>query len=189
MRVKLSWNDTTLTRASAGSTKVLNFGIRSSAYDPDPAALTGSIPGFVELANLYEFYRVHKMVAVFTVSNNEPNGITIGAWPSSVIQNVNSLTDADCLEFAGNVGGKITMMGNNNSPPKTVRVIADGRSLLGRSFQYDLDYSASTSSNPPIMYGINFFAVSNYGNFSYAINTRLKVVYHVEFFTRRQLET
>lgn len=183
------WNDTTLTRASAASSNVLNFAIRSSAYDPDPAALTGAIPGFVELANLYSGYRVRYMRVRWTVQNAEVNGIVIACWPSTTIINVNSLTAADVYEYAGNVGGKMQSLGNNNTPPRSITTIADSKSLYGPLALIDTTFAASTSSNPTTMYCVNFGAVAPYANFSYDIGSLLSVEYGLEFFERRQLES
>lgn len=187
--VKLVWNDTTLTRSSAASSNVMNFAIRSSAYDPDPAALTGAIPGFVELSNLYTGYRVRYMKARWTVSNAQVNGIVIACWPSTTIINVNSLTAADVYEYAGNVGGKIVSIGNNNTPPKTVNTTATSRSLFGPFSLIDTTFASSTSTNPSVMYGVNFGVVAPFANFDYPVGSQLSVEYGIEFFERRQLET
>lgn len=189
MIVDLVWNDTTFTR-NVTSSNAMNWAIRSSAYDPDPASLTGSIPGFVELANLYSLYRVKKMKLDLEVSNQGTEACIVAAWPSNVIQNTNSLTQADILEYSGNVHASTALVSSVNGASKTrLRVVASGEQLVGPNYNTDLDYAASTSSNPTEMYGINIGIVNLYGNFAYAMATKAKYVYTVEFFRLRQLES
>ncbi len=187
--VNLLWNDTTLTR-TVTSSNAMNWAIRSSAYDPDPASLTGSIPGFVELANLYSLYRVKKMKLDLEVANQNTEACVVAAWPSNVIQNTNSLTQADIMEYAGNVHASSAIVASTSGMSKAkLRVTASGEQLIGPNYNTDLDYAASTSANPTEMYCINIGVTNLYGNFTYAMAVRAKYVYTVEFFRLRQLES
>lgn len=189
LRAKLVFLDTTLTR-TVTSSDALNWSYRSSAYDPDPGAFSGSIPGFVELANLYSFYQVKRMKLNLTVANQNSESIILVAWPSNIAQNVNSLTKADLVEYSGNVRAKSAVVASSNGMSKaSVTVIADGKQLVGPKYDTDLDYSASTSSNPSEMFHINIGMANPYGNFTYPMLTRSRVVYEVEFFKLRQLES
>lgn len=186
---KLRWNDTTTYRSNTGQ-PAQNFYFRSSGYDPDPAVLTGSIPGFVELANLYHFYRVHAMQANVEMANHETAPVMIGGWPSSIAQNLNSLTASDCLEFAGNVGGRVIFLGANGAQSvRKFKITATGKSLYGPTYLTDMDFAADTSSNPTAMFYINLFEITDTGNFSYGIGVRTSIFYTIEFFGRRSLET
>ncbi len=189
MRVKLVYQDTTDTR-TVTSSNAMNWGYRSSAYDPDPAALSGSIPGFVELANLYTSYCVHGMHLQLEVANQNSEACVLVTWPSNTLQNTNSLTKADLAEYSGNVRATSHYLGNSNG----INIVklatrATAIQLVGPRFKTDLDYSASTSTNPVEMYYINIGAYCPFGNFTYPLGVRARVIYDVEFFRLRQLES
>lgn len=188
-RVRLVYQDTTDTR-TVTSSNAMNWGYRSSAYDPDPAALSGSIPGFVELANLYTSYCVHAMHLQLEVANQNSEAAIIVVWPSNVLHNTNSLTKADLAEYSGNVRAQSHFLGNSNGINiMKLQTTASGIQLVGPRFKSDLDYSASTSTNPVEMYNINIGAYCPFGNFTYALGVRARVIYDVEFFRLRQLES
>jgi len=189
LRANLVYHDTTLTR-TVTSSDAINWSYRSSAYDPDPAALTGSIPGFVELANLYTSYCVKSMTLDFETANQNSEAVILVAWPSNVAQNTNSLTKADLMEYSSNLRAQSKVLGASNGiNVAKLKVVANPRSLVGPKFNTDLDFSASTSTNPVEMYHINIGYANPYGNFTYPMLTRSKVVYEVEFFRLRQLES
>jgi len=168
----------------------MNWHVRSSGYDPDPAVLTGGIPGFAELANLYDKCCVHKMKLTIEVSNGETEGVVVIAWPSPVLQNVNSLTRADLAEYFNNPQGKKVTLGRDSAlSTRTLTCTADGLSLVGSRLKTDLDFTSSTSSNPTIMWGINIGAFKHDSNFSYPLRLVATVLFDIEFFERRQLET
>lgn len=188
-RVRLVYQDTTDTR-TVTSSNAMNWGYRSSAYDPDPAALSGSIPGFVELANLYTSYCVHEMHLQLEIANQNSEAIVLVTWPSNVLHNTNSLTKADLAEYAGNVRAQSHFLGNSNGINiMSLSTTASGLQLVGPRFKSDLDYSASTSTNPVEMYNINVGAYCPFGNFTYALGVRARIIYDVEFFKLRQLES
>ncbi len=189
LRVNLVWMDTTFTR-SVTSSNAMNWGIRSSAFDPDPAALTGSIPGFVELANLYSLYRVKRIKLDLEVANQNTEACIVTAWPSNTLHNVNSLTQADILEYSGNVHASTAMLASTSGTSKAkLSVVASGEQLVGPNYNTDLDYASSTSSNPVEMFYINIGIADLYGNFTYAMATKARYVYTVEFFRLRQLDS
>ena len=80
LRANLVYIDTALTR-TVTSSDAMNWSYRSSAYDPDPGAFSGSIPGFVELANLYSLYQVRSMLLDLEVSNQGTESVILVAWP------------------------------------------------------------------------------------------------------------
>lgn len=186
----LRWTSNSYTRSAAASTPVLNWAIRSSGYDPDPGVLTGSIPGFVELANMYRMYKVHRMRTRIEVTNGESEPVVFIVWPSSVLHNVNSLSRDDVAEFSNNVLGKSFTLGMYASvSTKVITDTANGNSLIGPIFKTDLDYAADTSSNPTLMFGFNYAAFKHDSNFVYPLRNTCHVTYTIEFFERRALET
>jgi len=188
--VKLRWTDQTIIRPFPSGSNSLNWAIRSSAYDPDPALGTGAIPGFVEMANLYLSYRVHAMTVNLLHVNQDIQGVILGVFPSNVGYNVNSLNQADILEYTSNVHSKSVVTGGVNGQNRSsLRVRASGKSLVGPDYATNLEYTGSTSGNPSSVYWLNFAATSMNNPFAFNQTFRNSIVYEVEFFERRQLES
>jgi hypothetical protein len=189
LRVNLTYHDTINVR-SVSSSNALNWGYRSSAYDPDPGVLTGSIPGFVELANLYQSYCVHAMALDMEMANQNTESVIVVCWPSKVLQNTNSLSVDDLNEYAANLRGASAIVANTAGMNKAVlKTVATGEQLIGPRFKTDLDFSAITSTNPVETYAINIGVLNPFGNFTYGMCVRARVIYTVEFFEVRQLES
>ncbi len=190
LKVKLVFQDPTVYRTATGSSQAMNWGYRSSAYDPDPLVLTGAIPGFAELANLYQEYCVHSMSADLKLGNQNTESIIAVVWPSNNYQNNNSLTSADIQEYSGNVNAKSTMIGSASG--YSIGVLnckASGEQLVGSRFRTDLDYSSPTSTNPASMYYLNIGIIDCVSNFTYGVAVQARLCYEVEFFKLRQLES
>lgn len=186
---RLVYQDPTSYRTFTGTSNAMNWAYRSSAYDPDPAVLSGAIPGFAELANMYSFYCVHSIDAEIEIANQNTESVVAVLWPSNVIQSVNSLTLADLAEYSTNVYGEARVLSNQAGMNRALfRTSAAGKQLVGDRFKTDLDYSGSTAGNPTLMYGINIGVYDPYANFTYGVVVRARLIYQVEFFRIRQLE-
>ncbi len=189
-RVNLVFQDPSGLRSPTGSSQALNWGYRSSAYDPDPGVLSGAIPGFAELSNLYSQYCVHAMHIELEVANTNTENMILVCWPANTLANVNSLTYADLAEYSGNVRAKSVIMGTVNSMNVCkLSVDATGLQLVGNRFKTDLDYSSGTSTNPAQMFYINCGIYHPSTTITYGLITRARIVYDVEFFKLRQLES
>lgn len=190
LRVKLIYQDPTVYRTTTGSSQAMNWGYRSSAYDPDPLVLTGAIPGFAELSNHYQEYCVHSMRMDLQIGNQNSESIIAVVWPSNNYQNNNSLTVADIQEYSGNVNAKSCMIGSASGYSiGKLTTEAKGIQLVGTRFKTDLDYSAPVSTNPATMYYLNVGVVDCIGNFAYGVAVQSRITYDVEFFKLRQLES
>jgi hypothetical protein len=188
--MNLKWTDQTVTRSATGSSQAMNWAIRSSAYDPDPALSTGAIPGFVEYANLYSSYCVHSMSCKLQVGNADTAPICFGILPSLERFNVNSLAVADCQEYFSGPKGKQKMLGSNSAiSVGMLRSKATADLLVSNRFRTDLDYSSPTNTNPVELYWLNFMAYKHTSNFSNPLSVTCEIVYEVEFFGRRALES
>ncbi len=189
LKVRLIYNDGVTSRTHAAS-NAMNFAFRSSAYDPDPGLLTGAIPGFVELANMYAQYLVHQIDTRMEIINQDTAAYIIGCWPSNVVQNVNSLTSSDIQEYSSNVHGSRHILPPVTGGPMRVQLRAVGTELFGRQFLTDEDFSGSTSGNPSTMYGVNIGIFRGDGsNMGFPVIVSTVNVYHIEFFGLRQLES
>lgn len=186
---RLIYNDYTLSRTSTGS--VMNWAYRSSAYDPDPSLSTGSIPGYVELANLYQQYLVHKMTLNITLGNQNLQNCLLAIWPSNVIQSVNTLAVTDIMEYSSNPNSVRDMIPVSNGGTVSYTVRAVGLKLYGRQFITDAyKYASAVGSNPTYMYGINIGIADGTGvSFTYPVIVKAAITYDIEFFGLRQLES
>jgi len=189
IRVKLRYNDTTVYRIRASSS-VQNWNYRSSAYDPDSALGSGAIPGFAELANMYQGYLVHSMTLKMEVMNGNGDTAIIGVWPSSTLQNVNSLSATQIIEFSSNVNGVDRIVPPNMAVPVKISCKAIGQWLFGRQFLTDTTYTGSTGGNPAVMYGINVGILNTAAaSWTYGFHCRTSIIYDVEFMELLQLQT
>ncbi len=190
LRVKLIYQDPTGTRTVTGSSQSMNWRYRSSAYDPDPQLLTGSLPGYAELSNLYTYYCVHGIYANIQLANQDTQAYIAVVWPSNNDNNNNSLSQVDIAEYAGNTLAVSKIMGGASGVNVcTLGTAAMGQQLVGSRFKTDLDYSASTSANPLAMYYLNVGVYSPLGNMAYPLVTKIRLIYDIEFFRLRQLES
>ncbi len=190
MRVNLIYQDSSATRTVTGTSQAMNWQYRSSAYDPDPLVLTGAIPGYAELANLYYEYCVHGMYLELELANQDTQAYVVVTWPGNSSISNNSLTLADIAEFSGNVRADSKMVGTVNGISLCkLNSAAVAQQLIGDRYKTDLDYSSSTSTNPVKMYYLNVGVYSPSANIGFPVITRARIVYDVEFFTLRQLES
>jgi hypothetical protein len=168
----------------------MNYFYRSSAFDPDQALGSGAISGFTELANLYLSYRVLSMKLNLEILNEEVTGVIYTIWPSNTPQNVNSLAAADIIEFGGNVRARTKMIPSINGGIQQMSCVARGVDQLGSQFLTSNIYAAGTGGNPATMYYINVGAMTTLGsNFTTHMSARATIVYEIEFFEVRQLES
>lgn len=190
LKVKLIFQDPTLYRTATGSSQAMNWGYRSSAYDPDPLLLTGAVPGFAELANLYQQYCVHAMNVDLKLSNQNTEAVIAVCWPSNTLQNNNSLTKDDIQEYSGNVLAKSTMIGGASGySVGSLNTVVSGKQLIGNRFKTDLDFSSIVNTSPVQMYYLNVGVINCVANFTYGVAVQARLTYEVEFFRLRQLES
>jgi len=189
LMANLIYNDPSINRTNASS-NAMNWAYRSSAYDPDPLLGTGAIPGFVELANMYEQYLVRRITLNLKIGNQNTQNCQIGIWPSNVIQSNNSLTASEILEYSSNPGSIRDLIPVSNGGVVRYNMQAIGTKLFGRQFLTDENFAGSTSGNPTLMYGINIGICDGTGaNFAFPVVLIASLTYQTEFFGLRQLES
>jgi hypothetical protein len=124
------------------------------------------------------------------MANQNTESVIVVCWPSKVLQNTNSLSVDDLNEYAANLRGASAIVANTAGMNKAVlKTVATGEQLIGPRFKTDLDFSAITSTNPVETYAINIGVLNPFGNFTYGMCVRARVIYTVEFFEVRQLES
>jgi hypothetical protein len=80
-----------------GTTQISNQ-YRTEAYDVDPAFASTAMPGFTEMAAIYQRYRCLRMSYKFSVANQE-------AFPVSIIHGTSALAISSAglnIQYAGN---------------------------------------------------------------------------------------
>lgn len=186
--VTLVYNDATLTRNNVGA-PYLNFFMRlNSAYDPDPALLSGGISGFSEWAKFYGQYRVLSTHITWNVSNNEtfpvsvgflatPYPIVIGSVAQAIDALENGVSSGPVLLSAKSGQDNVSLTRNINLP----RVWGDPRNYL-----FDDGFAASVTTNPALIIEGSFIAYAP-SVFSSGITSSLRLVMKVLFYQRVQL--
>jgi hypothetical protein len=186
---KLVYTDPVMSRGDVGN-DTANWYYQSSLTDPDPNNTGEGLPGFVELANLYQFYRVHSIKADVTTYNQNQEAMILACWPSNDFNNVNSLTHQDILELSSNPQCKSVMCGATSGQGKAkVTTLVSAKKLVGPQFATDLDYASSTSGSPSKLFYLNVGICNCVGNFAYNAVFRTRLIYEVEFFRPRTLMT
>jgi len=189
LKCVLRYTDTVTQRSNIGAAR-MNFRYRSSAFDPDPLLLSGSIPGYTELAKFYRYYVVEKMTAEIEISNQETVGVVIAIWPSNVDYGNNSLTAAQLMDFSGNPQGQTLLLGSTSGMNRALLKTTASIDALYPGFgKTDLDFSALTSGNPTVQYYVNVGATTCIGNFGFPLCTRVVIHYHMRFYGIEQLDT
>jgi hypothetical protein len=169
----------------------MNWNYRSSAFDPDSSLGSGAIPGFVELANLYNSYLVRSMSMTLEIANQSLDSMILGIWPSNALQNVNSLNAAAIQEYSSNPRSQRHLMPCSTAGDVLrTTMTTTGKQLFGRQFLTDVTFASSTSSNPSLMYGINIGCFDGLGNnLPYPVVLSATVLYEIEFYGIRQLQS
>lgn len=186
----LVYNDPTVIRAPSSTSKVMNYSLRSSAYDPDPLLGGGSIPGYAELSNLYKYVRVEKINANIQVANLEQSAVYIAAWWSTDYINPNSLSETDIHEYASNIGAQSRMVGSKDGQSLTrFNTSSTGTTLYGPNYITDPNTASLTSAVANKLFYLNIGAQQPYQDFDFGVGVKVTLKYHLHFFNRRTLET
>lgn len=154
LRVHLTYPDTILVRNNVGA-KFLSWRYRSSAYDPDPALGTGSIPGFTDLSGFYNTYRVVRMRLRIDCENAETFGAVFKTCPLTFDPGSNSTTFASYADANPRGMSKLLgpVSGMNKASIRTPWYTLP--QITGfRGSEYDVSYAAFINANPSTVWYI-----------------------------------
>ena len=161
-------------------------------YDPDPLILSGSISGFKELMQFYQYYRVLKFGANINLSNNEAFDLMYGAvFSQSNLTGVISSRDDAINALENNYcKGPFLLSEKTGIDRGTMKLSIRPSSLLGVPRQYfsDNNYIGIGLATPTIPLWLNFIVCSPTGSpLTNGYTTTTKLFFVAEFFGRLNL--
>lgn len=189
---KLRYVDSAYVRNAPGNSfLVYSFRI-NDLYDPDPLILSGSISGFKEIMQFYNYYRVLHVAASVSISNLETFPLMYGMVfsQSNLTGSITTRDDAmNALE--GPMSSRARMLSGKGGLDRAL--ISRGMNparILGIPSQYmsDIAYAGSGLATPSIPLWLNFIVASATGaalTNGYCTTTTL--TFHSEFFGLQSL--
>lgn len=163
-------------------------------YDPDPLVLSGSVSGFKEMMQFYQYYRVLEFSATINISNNEAFDIFYGAVfsQSNLTGSIVSRDDAANALENNYAKGPFLLSEKTGMDRGTMRLRIKPSALLGVPKQYfaDNDYTGTGLATPPIPLWLNFIVYTPTGAvLSNGYTTATKLFFRAEFFGRLNLRS
>jgi len=194
VQFRMSFPDTTTerTRVSSG---VANWSYQTSAYDPDPALGTASMPGYTEWKAFYNYYRVVGMGIRGTITSTESLPIKIVCWPysGSLITNNSINTGTAMYEYSVQpeaMNRVLSVSSGSASVAKFNRHWTLSEILGDDMYLWDDLFRSPINSSPTNMCFLLFGIVSMTGaNFTSGVYLDLMFDLDVEFFGRVGLNT
>ena len=161
------YTDNSYTRNNPGNNfLVYSFRI-NDLYDPDPLVLSGSISGFKEMMQFYQYYRVKFFTAVIQLFNNEAFPLMYGAvFSQSNLTGVIATRDDAINALENNESKGPFIVGAKGGMDKAqMRLAIAPAVLLGDRKQYfgTNDYAGSGLATPAIPLWLNFIVCTPSG--------------------------
>jgi hypothetical protein len=190
LRVPLVYTDLTTIQTQNGQSQT-NWYYGTSAYDVNPLIGTTAMPGYLELAALYNQYRVHSIHLKFEGSNMHTSPVVLSIWPSFEVQTHNALTNINIIEYGGAYKGIRQVISPSGGMDRischkkyTLTELVVNHSWLG-----DSNYTATVTSNPTTMWNVNMGIAATVGTLTTngGIQGIFSVALDVEFFDRKTL--
>lgn len=189
--VKLHYMDTT-SRVLAAPANPFGY-IRYFAnglFDANPLILTSLVPGFTELATLYEQYRVHGAKITVRFVNQEAFPSVVVVWPTDQDQSA-SINQQYLQEMCGNYFARFRHLSSKGGMDRaSITNYISFKKLIGtRNYNTDLNYSSLVSTNPlKLMYwNIGTYSMDNSNYTAANVPFECRITFYAEFFNRKQL--
>jgi len=190
MRVKLCYNDLTTVQTQNGQS-TSNWYYRTSAYDVNPLIGTTAMPGFLELAALYNQYRVHGIAVHFEGSNMHTSPLILGIFPSYETYGHNTLSNINIIEYSGTRYGfrKVISPSGGMDALRLNKTWTMTQLVGNESWLMDSNYTATVTSNPTTMWNVNIAITATVGTLTTngGLQGLYSVVLDVEFFDLKTL--
>lgn len=158
LRVKLTYFDTATLRNNVGAGR-MSWRIRTSAYDPDPLLLTGALPGFAELAAMYNAYLVTGVAWNINLVNAETFPVSVVVVPTSLDIGsnyvANDVSDYRYASPARVLGGTGAM-----NRARIKGYISQKKLFGSKQTTYDSNWYSGTNTNPGLLQYVNVQAAS-----------------------------
>jgi len=188
----LNYIDSNYVRSNSGANfLVYNFRV-NDLYDPDPLILSGSISGFKEIMQFYNYFRVKKLTVDLEIANNENFSLLWGIFFSQgnylgTFPNRDSAINS--LENGLSTGAKLLAAKGGMDRDKLECEIEMGR-ILGDYKQYtaEVGYTGTISSSPSLpLYMVLVVASPTGTAIVNGVTTHLKLKFHSDFFAKTNL--
>ncbi len=163
-------------------------------YDPDPLILSGSVTGFAEQMNFYEFYRVLSAEVDLQVINNENFGVNWGIVMSNIPLSGVIGTKYQALSYLENgftTGAKLLASKGGQDRGQTHFTI-EMSDIVGNKRQYlaEQGYVGQGLASPSTLLYLTLIVTSPTSTtLTNGITSFLKIVFRSEFFQRKALST
>lgn len=161
-------------------------------YDPDPLILSGSVSGFKELMQFYQYYRVLNFSASIQISNNESFDLMYGAVfsQSNLTGTITSRDDAINALENNYCKGPFLLSEKTGIDRATMNLRIKPANLLGvpRQYHSDTNYIGNGLATPSIPLWLNFIVCTPTGAvLANGYTTTTKFTFIAEFFGRLNL--
>jgi hypothetical protein len=163
-------------------------------YDPNPLILSGSVTGFAEQMNFYEYYRVLNVEIDLEISNNENFGVLWGFVLSNIPLTGVIGDKFQALSYLENgfTTGANLLAAKGGSDRGKVKAHTPLWKILGNKRQYmaDDNYVGKGLASPNIpLYFTLIVGSSTSGTLTNGVTTYLKFNFRTEFFQKKALST
>lgn len=159
-------------------------------FDANPLILTSAIPGFTELASLYEQYRVHGAKITIRFVNQETFPSVVVIWPTDQDQTA-LITQQYLQEMCGNAFAKFRHVSSKGGMDRGVlSAYISFKKLVGTAnYNTEADYASVTSTNPvKLMYwNIGTYSMDNSNYTAANVPFECRITFYAEMYNRRQL--
>jgi hypothetical protein len=182
----LTYPDTTVTRTNIGF-NTLSWRYRAnSIFDPDPALLSGPVPGYSYYAGGYGAYIVLALGYSITVSNAEVAPVDVVVWPSQTDLGLNFISTNEAFGNPHASQGTLSAKGGQDRILLTGTV--DLGSFYGSVAQYLANFGSAFGANAsPLFLNIGGY---NSALFTAAgLDVRVTLTYRTAVFKRLFLNT
>jgi hypothetical protein len=189
----LNYIDSNYVRSNGGANfLVYNFRV-NDLYDPDPLILSGSISGFKEIMQFYNYYRVNKIGIDLEIANNENFSLLWGIFFSQgnylgTFPNRDSAINS--LENGLSTGAKLLAAKGGMDRDKLECSIDMGQ-ILGNYQQYktEVGYTGTVTSSPSLpIYMVLVVASPTAAAIANGVTTHLKLKFESDFFAKTNLQ-
>jgi hypothetical protein len=185
----LNYIDSQYVRSNGGA-NFLAYRFRiNDLFDPDPLILSGSISGFKEIMQFYNFYRVEDISVDLQISNNEAFSLLWGIF-FSTIDYVGGFANRDdainSLENGISSGAKL-LCAKGGIDKDSYKCSIPVHSVLGNQKQYesDINYTGTVSTDPASLLYVTLIIASPSATFlTNGVTTYLKMKFRSRFFSK-----
>jgi hypothetical protein len=193
IRRNLSYIDSTYNRTNAGANYLVYSFRVNDLFDPDPLILSGSVSGFKEIMQFYQYYRVIVSSLELKITNNETFSLLWGIFYSTN-NYVGSLPNRDAaintLENGFTSGSKVLAAKGGMDRDSMTCSIPVGE-ILGNQVTYlaEAGYAGIGLASPSLPLYLHLIVASpGVTNLSNGVTTFLKIGFNTEFYGKLNLQ-